>query len=158
MGRWKNIKQQFFTTIDKQIKEKPFKVALGCTLGLGINFFPTLGIGFVFAFVLAAILKVNRSSAAVTSLLTAPQNTLMYALNLFTGGLILTPGSGKENLVEFVVSQYSIILKLGDIHKKIFGFLEFFGSTFLLGAVVNAALFGIAFYYLVDYMLSKRGN
>ncbi len=158
MGRWKNIKQQFFTTIDKQIKEKPFKVALGCTLGLGINFFPTLGIGFVFAFVLAAILKVNRPSAAVTSLLTAPLIPLMYALNLFTGGLILTPVSGKENLVEFVVSQYSIILKLGDIHEKIFGFLEFFGSTFLLGAVVNAALFGIAFYYLVDYMLSKRAS
>lgn len=155
--RWEKVKKRFYNTLEKQIlAEKPYKVALGCSLGIGINFFPTLGIGFIFAFILAVLFKVNRASAAATSLITGPLVPLMYALNLLTGGLILTPVTGKENLVEFVISQYSIILKLGNIREKIFSFLEFFGSTFLLGAAVNAALFGTAFYFFVRFMLNKR--
>lgn len=159
MVRWENIKKRFYSTIENQIlKERPYKVALGCALGIGINFFPTFGIGFAVAFVLAVVFKVNRASAAATSLLTGPLIPLMYALNLVIGGLILTPVAGNENLKEFVISQYSIILKLGNIQEKIFGFLEFFGSTFLLGAVVNAALFGTVFYFFVRYLLSKRAG
>jgi len=161
LARWKNVKRRFYDTIEKQIidiNEKPYKVALGCALGIGINFFPTLGIGFVFAFVLAVLFRVNRASAAVTSLVTGPLVPLMYALNLVIGGLILTPVSGKENIIEFVISQYSIILKLGNIQEKIFGFLDFFGSTFLLGAAVNASVFGAAFYFFVGYLLNKRSK
>ncbi|UNC90825.1 DUF2062 domain-containing protein [Candidatus Contubernalis alkaliaceticus] len=159
MAKWKNFKSRFYDTIEKQIleiNEKPYKVALGCALGIGINFFPTIGIGFIFAFVLAVLFRVNRASAAVTSLVTGPLIPLMYALNLVIGGFILTPVSGKENIIEFVISQYSIILKLGNIQEKLFGFLDFFGSTFLLGAAVNAALFGTAFYFFVGYILNKR--
>ena len=161
MARWKNVKKQFYDTIEKQIieiNEKPYKVALGCALGIGINFIPTFGIGFIFAFLLAILFRVNRASAAVTSLVTGPLVPLMYALNLVIGGLILTPVSGKENIIEFVISQYSIILKLGNIQEKIFGFLDFFGSTFLLGAVVNAAIFGTAFYFFVGFILNKRSK
>jgi uncharacterized protein (DUF2062 family) len=100
----------------------------------------------------------NRASAAVTSLMTGPLIPLMYALNLVIGGLILTPVTGKENLVEFIIDQYSIILKLGNIHDKIFSFLEFFGSTFIVGAAVNATFFGIAFYFFVSFMLNKKTN
>jgi len=158
LTKWKNIKNRFYDTIEKQIKEKPYKIALGCALGIGINFFPTMGIGFIIAFVLAVLFKVNRASAAVTSLLTGPLIPLMYALNLVVGGLILTPVTGQENLKEFVINQYSLILRLGNIQEKIFGFLEFFGSTFLFGAAVNAALFGTAFYFFVRFMLNKRNK
>ena len=136
--------------------EKPYKVALGCALGVGINFFPTLGIGFIFAFVLAVLFRVSRAGATATSLLTGPLVPLMYALNLVTGGLILTPATGQDNLIEFVISQYSLILRFGSIHDKIFGFLEFFGYAFVLGAAVNAALVGTGFYFFVTYMMNKR--
>ncbi len=161
MAKWNNIKKRFYDTIEKQIveiNEKPHKVKLGCALGISINFFPTLGIGFVFAFVLAVIFRVNRASAALTSLVTGILVPLMYALNLVIGGLILTPVSGKENIIDFVISQYSIILKLGNIQEKIFSFLDFFGSTFLIGAFVNAALFGIATYFIVGFLINKRFN
>ena len=159
MARWNKVKRRFYDTFKKQIleiNEKPHKVALGCALGIGINFFPTLGIGFNFAFVLASLFKVNQASAAVTSLITGPLIPLMYALNLVIGGIILTPVSGKENIMEFVTRQYSIILKLGNIQEKIFGFLDFFGSTYLLGAAVNAVFFGTAFYLFVGFLLNKR--
>ncbi len=156
--KWEKLKKRFYSTIEKQIveiKEKPYKVALGCSLGIGVNFIPTLGIGFIFAFILAVIFRVNRASAAVTSILTGPLVPLMYALNFVVGGIILTPVTGEENLWEFIIGQYSLILKLGNIQDKIFSFLELFGFTFLLGATVNAVLFGLGFYFFVIFMLRK---
>ncbi|MDW7649724.1 MAG: DUF2062 domain-containing protein [Bacillota bacterium] len=156
-SRWEKVKKRFFETIEKQIvNDKPRSIALGCSLGIGINFFPTLGLGFLFAFLLAALFRVNRAGATVTSLITGPLIPIMYALNLVVGGLILTPVTGKENLLEFVIHQYAVILKLGNIQDKIFGFLEFFGSTFVLGAVVNATIMGTAFYFLVSFILNKK--
>ncbi|RJX23342.1 MAG: DUF2062 domain-containing protein [Dethiobacter sp.] len=158
LSRWRNIKKQFYSTIENQIveiKEKPHKVALGCALGIGINFIPTLGIGFILAFFLAAFFRVNRASAAVTSLLTGPLVPLMYALNFVVGGLILAPVTGKENLLEFIIGQYSLILKVGHFQDKIFSFLELFGFTFLLGAAVNATIFSTAFFFFVSFMLNK---
>ncbi len=151
------FKQRFFEIIDNQIiSDTSHRVALGCALGIVINFFPTLGIGFLVAFILAALFKANRPTAAAASLLTAPVIPLMYTLNLGVGGIILTPATGKENLTEFVLDQYAIMLRLGNINEKIFSFLDFFGTTFILGAVVNAALFGAACYYFVERILKKR--
>lgn len=157
LSRWKRLKERFFNTIDKQIlQEKPAKVALGCALGIGINFLPTLGLGFAVAYVLAMIFRVSRACAAASSLLAGPLVPLMYALNLVVGGLILTPASGSDNIKEFVLRQYSMLLRISSVREKVFGFLEFFGSTFLLGSLVNAVLVGTAFYFFVGYLLKKR--
>jgi len=158
LSKWENLKKRFYSTIEKEIveiKEKPYKVALGCALGVGINFIPTLGIGFILAFLLAAIFRINRASATVTSLVTGPLVPLMYALNFIVGGLLLTPALGEESVVEFIIRQYAVILQLGNIQDKIFSFLELFGYTFLLGAVVNSLLFGTGFYFLSSFLLRK---
>lgn len=156
--KWGKLKKRFYSTIEKQIveiKEKPYKVALGCALGISVNFIPTLGIGFVFAFILAEIFRVNRASATVTSLLTGPLVPLMYALNFVVGGIILTPVIGKENLWDFIIYQYSLILELGNIQDKFFSFLELFGFSFLMGATVNIVLFGLGFYFFVILLVRK---
>ncbi len=161
LKKWKDLKERFHSTLEKQvveIKEKPYKVALGCALGIAINFIPTLGIGFLLAFLLAMIFRVNRASAAVTSLVTGPLVPLMYALNFVVGGLILTPVLGEESITDFIIRQYSTILKLGNIEDKIYGFLELFGSTFLVGAAVNAFIFALGFYFLALYLLGKHKN
>ncbi|MGI5882630.1 MAG: DUF2062 domain-containing protein [Dethiobacteria bacterium] len=161
LEKWKDLKERFYSTLEKQvveIKEKPYKVALGCALGIAINFIPTLGIGFILAFLLAMLFKINRASAAVTSLVTGPLVPLMYALNFVVGGIILTPVLGEESIADFIIGQYSMILKLGNIKDKIYGFLELFGSTFLVGAAVNALLFGLGFYFLAIFLLRKNGN
>lgn len=157
LNRWDRIKSKFYSTIEKQIlKEKPYKVALGCALGIGVNFFPTLGFGFVFAFFLAVIAGVSRASATAVSLLTGPLVPLMYALNILIGGLVITPVAGKENLTDLIISQYSKILRVGDVQEQIFSFLEFFGAAFLLGAVVNAVVIGTGFFFFVRFILRKR--
>lgn len=156
--RWKKLRQSFYKTIERQIvviREKPRNVSLGCALGVVVNFFPTLGAGFIVAFFLAALFRINKASAAVTSLLTGFLVPFMYALNFLTGSLILAPAAGTEGLVDFIVTQYSLLLTVGNLQDKIISFLELFGSTFLLGAVINAAIFGAIFYYFVNMLLKK---
>ncbi len=157
--RWRKLKERFYRNLEQQIletKEKPQRVALGCALGIGVNFFPTFGFGFILAFFLATLLRVNRAIAAAFSILTGPLVPLLYALNFVSGGLILAEAAGKENLVAFVLSQYALLLKVGRIQEQILGALELFGSTFLLGASVNALLFGIALYFTVSYLLQRK--
>ncbi len=157
--KWKALKQRFYRKLEKQImetKEKPHKVALGCALGIGVNFFPTLGLGFLLAFFLATILKVNRASATAVSLLTGPLVPLMYALNFVSGGIILAEASGRENLLEFVFTQYAMFLRVGQLSEQAFGIIELLGSTFLLGAAVNAIFFGAAFNLFIHYLLNKK--
>jgi hypothetical protein len=79
----------------------------------------------------------------------------MYALNFVSGGLILTPATGNESLIDFIIGQYSTILRLGNFQEKIYSSLELLGVTFLLGSAINAAIFGTALYFFVIYMLNK---
>ncbi len=159
VSKWNNVKQRFYSNLEKQLeetKEQPHKVALGCALGIGVNFFPTLGLGFILAFFLATLLKVNRASATAVSLLTGPLVPLMYALNFVSGGLILAEATGRENVIELIYAQYALILKVGRLQEQLYGFFELLGSTFLLGATVNALLFGFAFNFFINYVLKKR--
>ncbi len=157
--RWNTLKRRFYSTVQHQIfeiKEKPRKVALSCTLGVAINFFPTLGFGFLFAFLLAGLLKMNRAAAAVSSLVTAPLVPFMYASNFFVGGAVLAPSMGAESYSYFIVQQYSKMLKIGQLQEKLFGFLELFGLTFLAGALINASLAGVLFYLFVLFVIKKK--
>ncbi len=152
------LKNNFYLTLETQVvemNETSYKVALGCALGIGINFLPTLGIGFLIAFLIATLLRFNRASAAATSLLTGPLVPVMYAFNFVVGGIILTPALSDESYLEFILRQYSIILRFGNIQEKIYSFLDLFGSSFLLGAVINAAFFGLCLYFLVPFLLRR---
>jgi uncharacterized protein (DUF2062 family) len=155
--RWETLKRRFYRLVDQQVvemKEEPGKVAFGCALGVGVNFFPTMGFGFLLAFLLATIFRGNQVSATATSLLTGPLIPLNYALNLLVGGLI--QAHETENLLQFIARQYMIIFKIGSFQEQLFGFLDFFGSTFILGAAINAAIFGTGFFFFVDNLLRKR--
>ncbi len=158
LSKMENLKKQFYNTLKKQIveiEEKPYKVALGCALGISINFIPTFGVGFILAFFLAALLKISQAGAAVTSLLTGPLVPLMYALNFIIGGLVLAPVMEKENLLDFIIGQYSLILKVGNFKEKILSILELFGLTFLVGSAINAIIFGLIVYLIVKVILNK---
>ncbi len=156
---YSNWNRRFYETIDKQvvqIKEKPQKVALGCSLGICINFFPTLGFGFIFAFLLAFLFRVNRASATATSLVTGPLVPFMYALNFLLGGLILAPAAGEKTLQEFIAEQYALILTLGGVQERLLVFLDLLGATFILGALINSAIFGTIFYFMAMAIMKKR--
>jgi uncharacterized protein (DUF2062 family) len=157
--RWDKLKRRFYKLVEQQVvemKEKPGKVAFGCALGFGVNFLPTLGLGFLFAFLLATIFKGNQVSATATSLLTGFLIPLKYALNLLVGGVI--QAHETENLLEFITRQYGLIFKIGSIQDQLLNFLDFFGSTFMVGAAINAAFFGTGFYFFAGYILKNKIN
>ncbi len=157
--RLSSLRQRFSSMIDHQvveIKEKPSKVALGCALGLTVNFFPTLGLGFLIAFALATIFRGNQVSATATSLLTAPLIPLKYAFNLLVGSLILASGTGNEGIFELIAGQYALIFKISGFKEQLLSFLDFFGTTFILGAVINASFFGTVLYLGVEILLKKK--
>ena len=152
-------REKLLKTIEKQvieIKEKPSKVALGCSLGIGVNFFPTLGLGFILAFFLAVLFRANRVSAVTVSLITGPLIPLKYAFNLVIGGIVQLSNAGTANLMEFISSQYSLLLKVGHFHEKLLGALEIFGLTFMIGAVINAVIFGIVLHFIVFFIIKHR--
>ncbi|MBS3942907.1 MAG: DUF2062 domain-containing protein [Dethiobacter sp.] len=138
------------------IKASPSKVALGCALGLGVNFIPTFGFGFLFASVLATVFKGNPVSAAAISLLTGPLIPLKYAFNLLIGGTIQAQSTSYGNLWGFIVQQYRLIFQLGGFRDQLLNFLEFFSTTFMLGAIINAVVFGAALYLGINIFLKKR--
>lgn len=156
--RLNKFRERFYAVAEEQITEMkgdPGKVALGCTLGLCVNFIPTLGLGFILAFVLAALFGGNRVSATATSLLTGPLIPVKYALNLLVGGVIYAHGTDTD-LVEMVVRQYALIFRLGGIREKMLSFLDFFGTTFIIGAAVNVIVLGTIFYFAVRALLRKK--
>lgn len=136
-------------------RERPHEIAAGCAIGIGVNFVPTLGLGFVLAFLAATLTRVSRTSATATSLITGPLVPVMYGLNLLVGGVIVAPGEGHDNLIAFVSSQYTTILRLGDFKDKFLGVLDIVGTTFLVGAAVNAVLFGFCVYLIVNHALGR---
>lgn len=156
--RWNSLRERFYGTVRKQvieIKEKPRNVALGCALGIAVNFFPTLGFGFLFAFFLAGLFKVNRAAATVTSLVTGPLVPFKYASNFFVGGAILAPSMGAGSYYDYILEQYSQLLKVGPLQDKLLDFLELFGFTFLTGALINSSIAGFGFYLFVLYLLKR---
>jgi uncharacterized protein (DUF2062 family) len=151
------FKQRFNRLVEQQITEirkNPHKFALGCAFGLAVNFIPTVGLGFLLALLLATIFRANKVSAPAISLLTGFLVPVKYALNLLVGSLIQAHES--ENLLAFITGQYALIFKIGNLQEKFFSFLDFFGSTFMVGAIVNAALFGTGTYFLVKFITMKK--
>lgn len=158
-ARWIRLKAKLWDVLEHQVvvlKTSPNKVALGCALGLGVNFIPTFGFGFLFASGLATLFKGNPVSAAAMSLLTGPLVPLKYAFNLFIGGTIQAQSTGYDNLWEFIAKQYRLIFQIGAFRDQLLNFLDFFSTTFMFGAVINAVVFGAALYLGIGFFLKKR--
>jgi uncharacterized protein (DUF2062 family) len=156
--KYQHLRERFYKTIQQQlfvIKEKPRKVVLGCVLGIVVNFIPTLGLGFLISFFLAKLFRINPASALITSLVTGPLVPLMYAFNFLIGGSIFASTMGMDSIAEFIVKQYSLILKVGSIKDQILDSLELFGLTFMVGALINSITFGVATYFIVSLILRK---
>jgi len=151
--KWAQFTAHFRDSIHK---ERPDKVALGSAIGISVNFVPTLGLGFLLAFVLATVLRVSRTSAMATSLITGPLVPIMYGLNLLVGGMIFAPVNGHAGLLDFIANQYTTILRLGNLQAKFLSVLDVVGTTFLVGAAVNAAVFGCCAFFVVRRMLLSR--
>ncbi len=129
-----------------KIRGEPREIALGLALGIFIGMLPVLGLQTVSAIFFASLLKWNKISAALGTLISNPLTIPpLYALTYFVGnklmglrqGLPRFTTSGVETLIDMVQKTPEIILAL-------------FIGGFLLG--LPAALVG----YFLSYEALKR--
>ena len=91
-----------------KIRGNPRDISLGLALGIMIGMSPLVGLQAVSAIFIAALLKWNKISAAIGSLITNPVTTpFIYAFNYYLGSKILgigniNPALAKKNLTAIV--------------------------------------------------------
>ncbi len=101
--------------------------------GLIVNFFPTFGLGVLISGFVARLFGGNAIAGLVGGASLMFFWPFLFYLNIAVGGLVFPP----EVLVD----------ELADVTEKTVNALVW-GKTFLLGAVVNSLVVGLAVYFL----------
>lgn len=77
-----------------RVNDSPPKVAAGFSLGVFLGVFPTFGIAIPVSFALASLLRFNRASAVVGSLIMNPVTTpLFWSVSATVGGALFSEDS-----------------------------------------------------------------
>ncbi len=150
IGKVKGLLKILYIKLFK-INDSPHKIALGLALGVFSGFTP--GIGLLTALFLALILRANRASAILGTLITNTWTSfLTFILSIKIGSAIMGI-SWKEVYVPWV-------LLIKDFHFK--GLFNLSVTRVILpvalGYLVVAAFFGILTYLITILILSFRKN
>ncbi|MBI2370521.1 MAG: DUF2062 domain-containing protein [Deltaproteobacteria bacterium] len=79
-----------------RINDSPRKVALGLALGVFLGIFPTFGIGFLFAILLATLFRWNKAAALLGGLVMNPiTSPFFWSLSATLGGVIVFHGGDE---------------------------------------------------------------
>lgn len=129
-----------------RLRASPHKVALGITLGLVPNWFPTFGLGPMLSIALAKIARVNMIAAVIGGIIGTPFWPVFFLLNYRIGSLFfLNPN--KVNEIEEVEYIEAVNDTVGSLQS---GSLQF-----LTGALINVLISSIIV-YLAVFLLFKK--
>lgn len=140
LRRWLRYKYCNFI----RIKDSPTSIATGAALGLAFDVLPTFGLGVVFAYLLATLLKVNRVATIISAVVFKLCIPLFAYLNLFIGSLVMNEPirkaaySGHQSWRHY---DWSVV-----------------GTSFLVGSVINAIAFYALSYVVTYYFIRWRRN
>jgi hypothetical protein len=139
--RW--IKYKYLQFI--RIKDHPGSIAIGAALGISFDVLPTFGLGVIFAYFLATLLKVNRLAALLSAVVFKLAIPVFIYVNVQTGQL-------------FIKDQSSVGLDLVSNPWYFFNWSHL-GVSFLLGSVINAFLiFGATFLATYRFVWWRRSR
>lgn len=124
-----------------RINDTPEKVAGGLALGAALGILPSFGLGVIIALLLAGVLKVNRVSAVIGTLVMNPWTTpFFWGTSYIAGSLILGYDLSETiKVIEQLKSQ-------GDLWANLLG------RRLILPYVIGNAVvtvFASAFFYVV---------
>lgn len=122
------------------LPDAPHKIAQGFALGLAIDFFPLPLISIPVAYLLGRLFRANAIAAAISAACFKWAVPFFYAMNLITGSTVLG-GDGS------IPAQKGVSLSAA---------LREAGSSFLVGAFLNAGLAWAISYLLVRRILELR--
>jgi hypothetical protein len=122
-----------------RLRDSAERIARGFALGLIVNFFPTLGLGWLASGFLARLLGGNMVAGFVGGAALAFFWPLLFYMNMITGG--------------WVTGRYPIRDPEEVTEERITALL--WGQTFTTGAVLNAACVGLAVYFLLYWAFDR---
>ncbi len=125
-----------------RIQDTPHSVAIGASIGVFLGVFPTFMLAIPVAIGIAALIKANKTSAVIGSLIMNPLTTpFFWIMSAYTGGLVTN-------------TDWRIILKLA----KNFDFSNLMKSAmwiYLLGNTIVALFFSYITYLLIYFIVKN---
>ncbi len=157
---FKNIKRKFKYHYLRLIRQRgdPAHLARSVALGVSINILPTFGLGVVFAYLIAAILRYNKVAAVLSALMVKLFIPFLVVANYFVGRILL---GGPERPVrpdevdpglDHIIQQTGLMSFLNDLWQR----LIHLGWPFLVGSAVNAAVAAVVVYFIAYKVFSYR--
>lgn len=138
LRRWLRYKYCKFV----RIKDRPGSIATGAALGISFDVLPTFGLGVIFAYFLASVLRVNRVATIISAVVFKLCIPLFAYLNLLTGSLVMGEPMQKA--------------AAGSSHGWLHYDWSAVGVSFLVGSVINAAIFYVLAYLITYYFVIWR--
>lgn len=135
-------KTKFYLLKLFRLHDSPKAVAGGLAWGTFVHFYPTCGLGALFAVGIARLFQTNLMAATLGWAITTPLFPLFFFLNFQMGEFILGPCADITYSMHFIRH-----LRLRDI--------IIIGKVFTYGAVINGIL-GVALLWWLGYLLLKR--
>jgi uncharacterized protein (DUF2062 family) len=129
------------------LPDSPKNVALGVALGTALNFLPMPFISIPISYILAKLLRINATAAVLSVIFMKWAVPFFFTFNYFLGvkllGLKPSAGHAKHHLL------------LADL-SSIAPWLKGLGAPFMLGAAINAVVFGVCTYFAINALISYR--
>lgn len=123
-----------------RVRDESERVARGFALGMIVNFFPTFGFGVLISGVVARCFGGNAIAGVVGGATLTFVWPVLFYLNMRMGSRLFRP--------PIVVDE------LADVTEQTVDALVW-GKTFMAGALVNAALAGLAVYLLLRLLYAR---
>lgn len=132
-----------------RINDTPEKIAKGAALGVFLGIFPTFGLGFVFAWVGAAVMGWNKAASVLGSFIMNPLTIpFFWTLSAVTGGFIFNKDS---RLLYEEIKSGELFLSGG-----VMGTLKDSAIIFMAGNTIVSVIFSVIAYFIVKEFVIKH--
>jgi len=149
-GRW--VRYQYLKLL--RLNDSPKRIAGGFALGVAIGVLPSFGLGIIIAVFAAGLLKVNRVSAVVGTLVVNPwTSTFFWALSYVTGSLVLGENLGETLKLVEAVKSHSDLWKNILAHRLLAPYIV---GNLLITVAFTSLSYLVALYGVTAYRRAKR--
>ncbi|HHL40378.1 MAG TPA: DUF2062 domain-containing protein [Deltaproteobacteria bacterium] len=126
-----------------RLDDPPHAIATGAAIGVFMGILPTFGLGIILAVVIAALVKANKASAVLGSLIMNPLTTpLFWTLSAFVGSLVFWEDSS------------AILERLRG--GALMDGLGWAGLVYMTGNIIVSTVFSVLTYWLLKKAVERH--
>lgn|GEM_PF-493865 len=129
-----------------ELPDSPKKIAQGVALGIALDFLPLPFVSIPISFILAKLIRVNAAAAVLTVIFFKWAVPFFFTLDYYVGKALLGGGPPQGMNRQVALLEFSAWMQ----------WIKELGQPFLLGALINACVFGVAAYFVAKALLDGR--